>query len=68
MAKKSRQSGTQESKTSVEEGTVKSEKELHIPIPEPGIIDFYYLFGGVGILVGIMLIIFIVIHYILHII
>jgi hypothetical protein len=67
MAKKSRSSVTGESKASAEAGTITSEKELYIPIPEPGLIDFYYLFGGMGILVGIMLIIFIVIHYIFHI-
>jgi hypothetical protein len=55
------------SKASVEEKTITSENEVYIPVPGEGIIDFYYLFGGIGILTGIMFIIFIPIHYVYHI-
>jgi hypothetical protein len=67
MAKKSKSSVKAVSTTSGEEETLASVTEFTITKPEGGIIDFYYLFGGIGVLLGIIMIIDIVLHYILHI-
>jgi hypothetical protein len=57
MGKKSRVKA--ESRTSAEEETTALEKEVYIPVPEEGgIINFYYLFGGLGILTAILMIAF----------
>jgi hypothetical protein len=65
MAKKSRVKG--ESKAPEEE-TSESGKELYIPIPGPtGLIDFYWLFCGSGIVFAIIMIGYILLHYVLHI-
>ena len=64
MAKKSKVKG--ESKASEEE-TSESGKELYIPIPEPtGLIDFYWLFCGSGIVFAIIMIGYIFLHYVFH--
>ena len=68
MVKKSKPSGKGESKASVEEETIPSGKELKIPSYESGgIIDFYYLFGGIGVLIGIIFIIVGLLRYVFHI-
>ena len=65
MAKKSKVKGV--SKISEEE-TSESGKELYIPIPEQsGIIDFYYLCCGFGIVITIIMICDIPLHYVFHI-
>jgi hypothetical protein len=64
MAKKTKAKG--ESKVSEEE-TSESGKELYIPIPEQGgIIDFYYLSCGSGIVIAIIMTGDILLHYVLH--
>jgi len=55
------------SKASVEEKTITSENEVYIPVPGEGIIDFYYLFGGLGILTSIFMILYLLNHYVFHI-
>jgi hypothetical protein len=60
MAKKSKSSGKGE--------TSALDTELYIPTPESGgIISFYYLFGGIGILMTIFMIIYLVLRYVFHI-
>jgi hypothetical protein len=66
MAKKSKVKG--ESKAPEEE-TSEAGKELYIPIPGPtGLIDFYWLFCGSGIVFAIIMIVYILLHFVLHII
>ena len=67
MAKKSKSSGKAESKVSGEEVTGAPGTEFIVLTPKGGIIDFYYLFGGIGVLLGIIMIIDILLHYVLHI-
>jgi hypothetical protein len=51
-----------------EEETSASGKDVYIPIPEPGgLIDFYYLFSGFGIVFSIIMIGDILLHYVFHI-
>ena len=57
MAKKSKQKGKAESTAPVIEETVESGED-------GGIIDFVYLFNGIGILLGIIYIIFGILHYV----
>jgi hypothetical protein len=65
MAKKSRVKG--ESKISEEE-TSESGKELYIPVPQQGgLIDFYYLCCGFGIVMMIISVADIFLHYVFHI-
>ena len=56
MAKKSKPSGKAESKPSVKEETI-------VSVEDGGIIDFFYLMNGAGVLIGIIYIIFIFVHY-----
>ncbi len=63
MAKKPKSSGKVESHASAEEETMASGTELNIPMPKGGIIDFYYLFNGIGILLSIIMIIDILFKY-----
>ncbi len=59
MAKKPKTSVKGGAKASAEEETIAPETELYIPKPEKsGIIDFFYLFVGLGILVSIIMIIY----------
>lgn len=67
MAKKSKTSVKVESKASGEEETIASVKELNIPSDEGGIIDFYYFFNGIGVLIGIGFIIVGILRYVFHI-
>jgi hypothetical protein len=67
MAKKSKSSGKAASNASSEEETTESVTEVNIPISRGGIIDFYYLFGGLGILLSIAMIIDLLLHYVFHI-
>jgi hypothetical protein len=67
MAKKSRSSGKVEPKTSGEEETQSPVREMNVPIPSGGIIDFYYLFTGIGILIAIIFIIVGLLRYVFHI-
>ena len=69
MAKKSKPSVKVESKASVEQETMVSLKEetVFIPSGEGGIIDFYYFFNGLGILIGIIFIIVGILRYVFHI-
>jgi hypothetical protein len=68
MAKKSKSSVKGGSKAPVKEETLASDTELYIPTPvSGGIISFYYLFGGTGILMTIFMIIYLLIHYVFHI-
>ena len=67
MAKKSKPSVKIESKASGEEETIVSVKELNIPSGEGGIIDFYYFFNGIGVLIGISFIIVGILRYVFHI-
>jgi hypothetical protein len=62
MAKKSKSSGKATSKVSAEEETLESATEMKMPTPGGGIIDFYYLFGGLGILLSIMMVIYLLLH------
>ena len=65
MAKKSKVKGVL--KGSEEEETSESGKELYIPIPEQGgIIEFYYLFGGIAVVMAIIMIGYILLHYLFH--
>ena len=68
MAKKSKPSVKVELKASGEEETLASVKELNIPSGEGGIIDFYYFFAGIGVLIGISFIIVGILRYVFHII
>jgi hypothetical protein len=68
MAKKSKSSVKAESKVSGDEETIAPVTEFNALTPKGGIIDFYYLFGGIGVLLGIIMIIDILLHYVLHII
>ena len=56
MAKKSKPSGKAESKAPVKEETAESGED-------GGIIDFFYLMNGAGVLIGIIFVIFILFHY-----
>ena len=68
MAKKSKSSVKGESKSSVKEETIAPDTEVYIPTPESGgIINFYYLFGGSGILMTIFMIVYLLLHYVFHI-
>lgn len=67
MVKKSKPSVKGESKVSIEEETTASLNELNIPAGEGGIIDFYYFFNGIGVLIGIIFIIVGLLRYVLHI-
>lgn len=68
MVKKPRPSGKGESKASGEEETLASVNELTIPSGEVGgVIDFYYFFNGLGILIGISFIIVGLLRYVFHI-
>ena len=52
-----------------EEETAEPEKELNIPVPDQkGIIDFYYLCCGAGIVIVVLMIAYIPLHYLFHII
>ncbi len=66
MAKKSRASGKAEPKDSGEGETQTPGRDLNIPVPSGGIIDFYYLFGGIGILIAICFIIVGLLRYVFH--
>ena len=63
MAKKPKSSVKAEPKASAEEEAITLEKELNIPTPTGGIIDFYYLFNGIGILLSIVMVIDILFKY-----
>ena len=67
MVKKSKPSVKGESKASIEEETTASLNELNIPTGEGGIIDFYYFFNGIGVLLGIIFIIVGILRYGFHI-
>jgi hypothetical protein len=67
MAKKSKSSGKVASKASGEEETIESVTEFDTPAPKGGIIDFYYLFGGLGILMSIVMIMYLLLHYVFRI-
>ena len=56
MAKKSRVKA--ESRASAEEEATAPEKEVYIPVPEEGGIVDFYVFGGLGILLAILMIAF----------
>jgi hypothetical protein len=65
MAKKSKSSVKIDSKAIVKEETTSSDTDLYIPKPEiGGLINFFYLFGGGGILFAIFMIIYLLLHYI----
>jgi hypothetical protein len=70
MAKKSRSSGKAEAASSAaaEAETIAPVTDFNVLAPKGGIIDFYYLFGGIGVLLGIIMVIYILLHYVLHII
>ena len=55
------------SKSSVKEETDVSETEFYIPTPSGGIIDFYIVFNGFGILLTIAMIIYLINNYVFHI-
>jgi hypothetical protein len=66
MAKKTRVKG--EAKVSEPDETSGLGKDVYVPIPEQGgIINFYYLFGGIALVMAIIMIGDIVLHYLLHI-
>jgi len=67
MVKKYKSSVNVESKALGEEVTIASGEELNIPSREGGIIDFYYFFNGIGILIGISFIIVGILRYVFHI-
>jgi hypothetical protein len=68
MAKKPRSSGKGESQASGKEETGAPDTELFIPIPESGgRFNFFYVFGGLGVLLSVCMILYIVLHYLLHI-
>jgi hypothetical protein len=68
MAKKSKSPGKGESKAPVKEETIATGTDVYIPTPESGgIINFYYLFGGLGILMTIFMIIYLLLHFVFHI-
>jgi hypothetical protein len=68
MAKGSKQPGKKESKPAVkEEAEVAVKEEFAVSVDEgKGIIDFYYLFAGLGILITNLFIIIAILRY-LHI-
>jgi hypothetical protein len=68
MAKGSKQPGKKESKPAVkEDADVAVKEEFAVSVDEgKGIIDFYYLFAGLGILITILFIIIAILRY-LHI-
>jgi hypothetical protein len=71
MVKKSKPSVKVESKASIQEETIASVKEETVVIPSGengGIIDFYYFFNGLGVLIGIIFIIVGILRYVFHII
>jgi len=67
MVKKSKPSVKVESKALGKEVTIASGVELNILSGEGGIIDFYYFFNGIGILIGISFIIVGILRYGFHI-
>lgn len=67
MAKKSKSSVKPKSIAPEEEESLAPVTEFNVITPKGGIIDFYYLFGGIGVLLGIIMIIDILLHYVLHI-
>ena len=67
MAKKSKSSGKGESKASGEDDTLSSIPEMKIPKPEGGIIEFYLLFGGLGIIMAIIMIMYLLNQYVFQI-
>lgn len=71
MAKKSKISRQSSAKTevneAVEEETVEMGTGINVPKGGAGIVEFYHLFGGIGILLTIVMILYIVLHYLLHI-
>jgi hypothetical protein len=67
MAKKSKSSVKAESLASAEEVTITPGTELNMPTQKGGLVDFYYLFGGVGILLSVIMIVDILLRYVLHI-
>jgi len=75
MVKKSRPSGKGESKAAVKEepkvtGTEESKEpvieETIISVKDGGIINFYYFFNGIGIVIGIIFVIFAIFRYLFH--
>lgn len=73
MVKKSKPSVKRESKASVKEETIASGKEEAIELNDEtigsgkdGIIDFFYFFTGVGVLIGIIFIIVGILRYGFH--
>jgi len=75
MAKKSKPSGKGESKTAVkevsnvtitEEPKESVQEQTIISVKEGGIINFYYFFSALGIVIGIIMIIAAVFRYIFH--
>jgi len=67
MAKKSKPTVKVKSKASVEEETIESKEEVIIPSGEGrGIIDFYYFFNGIGVLIAIVFIIVGLLRYVFH--
>ena len=67
MAKKPRSSAKGETLSPVEADTVESGTELNIPVPTSGILDFYLIFGGIGVITTIVMIIFLLNQYVFHI-
>jgi len=69
MAKGSKQPGKKESKPAVKEDTeLPVKEEFSVAVTDgKGIIDFYYLFAGLGILITIAFIIVGIARYVLHI-
>ena len=65
MAKKSKPSGKAESKPSGKAESLASVKEeTVVSVEDGGIIDFFYLMNGAGVLIGIIFVIFILFHYV----
>jgi hypothetical protein len=68
MAKGTKASGKKEPKSSVkEESEVSAKEEFTVKETDgKGIIDFYYLFAGLGILITIVFIIVGILHFVFH--
>ena len=66
MAKKPRSSGKGEPLSSAEADTGESGTELNIPVPTSGILDFYLIFGGIGIITTVVMIIYLLNQYLFH--
>jgi hypothetical protein len=68
MAKRSKPSGKEESKTPVKEDTlIASVKDGTIASgKDGGRIDFFYVLAGGGAILGVILIVFIILRYVLH--